>query len=242
MVTSVAKGRSRSSPTAASMWLSKPMSAAIGLVLDGVVAEPPSTLHPVRLFGRCMERVEVAAYRDTRASGIAHVAVGTGLGLAGGAMVSSTAAATCIAVAGRELRRVALSIGVALEGKDLERARELLPSLVGRDVATLDASDMARAVVESVAENTVDAVVAPALWGAVAGAPGAFGYRAVNTMDSMVGYRNDRYLHYGWASARLDDVAAFVPARLTALFVVLVRPRSAWSVRRARGTPRVASS
>ena len=85
---------------------------------------------------------------------------------------------------------------------------------------------MARAVVESVAENTVDAVVAPAWWAASRGAPGVLGYRAVNTMDAMVGHRNDRYLRYGWASARLDDVAAFVPARLTAALVAVVRPAS----------------
>ena len=85
---------------------------------------------------------------------------------------------------------------------------------------------MARAVVESVAENTVDAVVAPAWWAAIAGAPGVTGYRAVNTMDAMVGHRDDRYRRYGWASARLDDVAAFVPARLTVLLVAAVRPRA----------------
>ena len=115
--------------------------------------------------------------------------------MAAGAIVGSTAAATYLAVAGRELRE---------HGRvDRRRARirrtssapeTLLPSLVGRDVAHLDARGMARAVVESVAENTVDAVVAPAWWAALAGAPGALGYRAVNTMDSMVGHRNDRYL------------------------------------------------
>jgi adenosylcobinamide-phosphate synthase len=92
---------------------------------------------------------------------------------------------------------------------------------------------MARAVVESVAENTVDAVVAPAWWAAVAGAPGVTGYRAVNTMDAMVGHRDDRYLRYGWASARLDDVAAFIPARLTAALVAVVRPRAAGAIWRA---------
>jgi adenosylcobinamide-phosphate synthase len=128
---------------------------------------------------------------------------------------------------------VAVSIGDALEAADLEQARRLLPSLVGRDVAELDAPGMARAVVESVAENTVDAVVAPAWWAAIAGAPGAFGYRAVNTMDAMVGHRSDRYLRYGWASARLDDVAAFLPARLTAVLVAVVRPRAAGAIWRA---------
>ena len=116
------------------------------------------------------------------------------------------------------------------EADDLEKARGLLPALVGRDPKELGADEIARAVVESVAENTVDGVVAPALWGAVAGAPGAFGYRAVNTLDSMVGHRSTRYVNYGWASARLDDALAWVPARLTAALVALVRPRAARAV------------
>jgi adenosylcobinamide-phosphate synthase len=101
---------------------------------------------------------------------------------------------------------------------------------VGRDPDGLDEAEITRAVVESVAENTVDAVVAPAFWAAVGGAPAALGYRAVNTLDSMVGHRSVRYRNYGWASARLDDLLGWVPARLTALLVVLVRPRAAAAV------------
>src|SRR6185436_2551829 len=89
---------------------------------------------------------------------------------------------------------------------------------------------LARAVVESVAENTVDAVVAPALWAAVLGGAGALGYRAVNTLDAMVGHRSDRYERYGWASARLDDAANWVPARTTAALVAAVRPAAASAV------------
>ena len=128
-------------------------------------------------------------------------------------LVGSTAVSAWLAVAGRALRAAAVQVADALDDGDLARARVLLPTLVGRDVATLDAKGIARAVVESVAENTVDAVVAPALWAATAGAPGALGYRAVNTLDSMVGHRSDRYEHYGWASARLDDAAAWLPSR-----------------------------
>jgi adenosylcobinamide-phosphate synthase len=190
-------------------------------------------MHPVRLFGLCMDHVEARAYRDDRKAGIAHAALGAGLGVAAGAVIGSTGVATYVAVAGRELRDIAASIGDALESADLERARQLLPSLVGRDVADLDGAAMARAVVESVAENTVDAVVAPAWWAAIAGAPGVLGFRAVNTMDAMVGYRNDRYRRYGWASARLDDIAAFAPARLTAVLVAAVRPRTAPAIWRA---------
>jgi adenosylcobinamide-phosphate synthase len=205
----------------------------MGVVADGVIGEPPPPLHPVRLFGLGMHHVESVGYRDDRGAGVVHVALGTGVGLAAGAIVGSTATATYVAVAGRELRAIATSIGDALESCDLERARALMPSLVGRDVSRLDAAGMARAVVESVAENTVDAVMAPAWWAVIAGAPGALAYRAVNTMDSMVGYRNDRYLRYGWASARLDDVAAYGPARLTALLVAVVRPGAAREIWRA---------
>jgi adenosylcobinamide-phosphate synthase len=124
-------------------------------------------------------------------------------------------------------------VDCALTAGDLEEARRRLPALVGRDSSELDESEVARAVVESVAENTVDAIVAPALWAAVAGAPGALGYRAVNTLDAMVGHHSERYENYGAASARLDDVANWVPARVTAGLVALVRASSAREIRRA---------
>src|SRR5690606_15478706 len=108
--------------------------------------------------------------------------------------------------------------------------REALPALVGRDPTHLDASEISAAVIESLAENTVDAVIAPAFWGLIAGAPGAWSYRAVNTMDAMVGHRSDRYLRFGWSSARLDDLANLVPARLTAALVMLCRPRQTRAV------------
>jgi adenosylcobinamide-phosphate synthase len=142
----------------------------------------------------------------------------------------STALATSSAVAGRALVATARDVGRSLQVDDIEGARELLPSLVGRDPSGLERGEIARAVVESVAENTVDAVVAPAFWASVAGAPGALGYRSVNTLDSMVGHRSPRYANYGWASARLDDALAWIPARLTVVLVVLVRPHAAKAV------------
>jgi len=111
-----------------------------------------------------------------------------------------------------------------LSAGDLAGARERLAHLCGRDPCALDAEGLARATVESVAENTSDAVVAPLVWGAVAGVPGLLGYRAVNTLDAMVGHRSHRYLRFGWASARLDDVANLVPARLTAALAVVLAP------------------
>jgi adenosylcobinamide-phosphate synthase len=143
----------------------------------------------------------------------------------GGAL--AVALATYVAVAGRALGVAARQVADALQAGDLDAARAGLPALVGRDPAGLDEQEMARAVVESVAENTVDAVVAAAVWAAIGGAPGVFAYRAINTLDAMVGHRSPRYARYGWAAARLDDAAGWVPARLTAVLVAAVRPASA---------------
>jgi adenosylcobinamide-phosphate synthase len=107
---------------------------------------------------------------------------------------------------------------------DLQGAFDRLSHLCGRNPSSLDAAGLARATVESVAENTSDAVVGPLLWGAIAGVPGLLAYRAVNTLDAMVGHRSDRYLRFGWAAARLDDVANLLPARLTAALTVLLAP------------------
>jgi len=177
-----------------------------------------------------MRAVERLAYSDRRVAGAVHAGAGLVLGAASGGLVGSTAVATYLAVAGRALRDAAVEVEEALRVGDLGRARTLIPALVGRDPDDLDGKEMARAVVESVAENTVDAVVAPAVWAALAGGAGALGYRAVNTMDATVGHRSARYERYGWAAARLDDAANFVPARLTALLVAAVRPRRARAV------------
>ena len=204
--------------------------SALGIVADRLLGEPPAPVHPVVAFGRVMRALERSIYRDARLPGVVHATVGLGLGLAAGTLVRSAAVATWLAVAGRALATAAGDVASALEAGDLDRARALLPALVGRDPSGLDEKEVARAVVESVAENTVDAVVAPALWAAIAGAPGALGYRAVNTLDAMVGHRSDRYRNYGWASARLDDLAGWVPARVTAALVAGVRPGTAGAV------------
>ena len=209
------------------------VSVAAGLLADRILGEPPASLHPVAAFGSAMNAVERRLHRDTRIAGAAHAALGLGLGLAAGRAVRSTSVATYLGAAGRMLGTSATQISGALEAGDVEGARRLLPSLVGRDPSSLDEKGIARAVVESVAENTVDAIVAPALWAAVAGAPGALAHRAVNTMDAMVGHRTDHYDRYGWASAKLDDAMAWVPARATAGLVALVRPARAGDVWRA---------
>jgi adenosylcobinamide-phosphate synthase len=209
------------------------LAAAVGVVADLVFGEPATEPHPVAAFGTVMAWVEHALYRPRRASGVVHAMAGLGLGVAAGSFVRNTALATYISVAQKALTDAGLDVAGALEDHDLPRARQLLPALVGRDPSDLGVTEISRAVVESLAENTVDAVVAPALWGALCGAPGTLGYRAVNTMDATVGYHNDRYEQYGWASARLDDVANYVPSRLTAALVVAVRPGSARDIWRA---------
>lgn len=124
-------------------------------------------------------------------------------------------------------------MAAALEAGDLAAARRRLPHLAGRNPERLDETELARATVESIAENTSDAVVAPLVWGAAAGVPGLLAYRAINTLDAMVGHRSPRYERFGWASARLDDAANLLPARLTAALTVLAAPIAGGSPRRA---------
>jgi len=208
------------------------LGAACGLLADRAFGEPPAALHPVAAFGRLMNAVERVGYAPSRAAGVRYTAVGVAVGLAAGGALP-TAVVVAGAAAGRALRLAAVGVRDALVASDLERARALVPTLVGRDPSDLDASGLAAAVIESLAENTVDAVVAP-VWWAVAAGPGAAGaYRALNTMDAMVGHRSERYAQFGWASARLDDLANLVPARLTALLIAAVRPRARTAIARA---------
>lgn len=210
--------------------MNRPLGAALGVLADLALGEPPIAAHPVAQFGRAMNAVERALHRDSRTAGVVHAAIGVALGGATGAALGSTAFTTYLVTAGRGLGDAAREVESALSAGDLGAARASLPALAGRAPSGLDEKEIARAVVESVAENTVDAVVAPAWWAALGGAPAAGAYRAVNTLDAMVGHRSARYLRYGWASARADDIAAFVPARLTAVLVAAVRPRAASSV------------
>jgi adenosylcobinamide-phosphate synthase len=209
------------------MWL---VGAACGVFIDRLVGEPPTSVHPLVYFGRAMDIVERTIYRDSRRRGVLHALMGTSLGGAAGQLVRSTALASYVAIGGRALGEAANAVEDALSREDLNRARELLPALVGRDARALDETEISRAVVESVAENTVDAVVAPVMWAALCGPVGALAYRAINTLDAMVGHHSERYEKYGWASARLDDVVNFVPARVTALLVALVRPRTTFDI------------
>lgn len=149
--------------------------------------------------------------------------IGLGVGVRGGG-IPVTALATWTVLGGRSLARAGREMADRLEVGDLTGARALLPSLCGRDPEALDADGLARAALESIAENTSDATVAPLVWGAIAGVPGLLGYRAINTLDAMIGYRNDRYRQFGWAAARIDDLANLLSARLTGLLTAALAP------------------
>ena len=173
-------------------------------------------------------------WRDDRAAGAGYAALLVGapavLGLLARRLpapwlVAATALGTWTVLGSRSLSAEAEAVAAHLRRGDLPAAREQLTHLVGRRTDTLDEAEIARATVESVAENTSDAVVAPLLWGAVAGLPGLLAYRAVNTLDAMVGHHSPRYENFGWASARADDAANYLPARLTAALTAAGRAR-----------------
>ncbi|MFF3837302.1 cobalamin biosynthesis protein [Streptomyces sp. NPDC001930] len=220
--------------------------AAAGLAVDLLLGDPRRG-HPVAAFGRAAAAVENRLHHDHRGWGALHTAVCAGSTVALGALaaravrnrpaaaVALTAASVWAVVGGTTLGREARAIGGALAAGDLDVARERLPHLCGRDPQSLDGPAMARAVVESVAENTSDAVVGALFWGAVAGVPGLVGFRAVNTLDAMVGHKSPRHRRFGWASARLDDVAGWPGARLTAVLATVAggNPRGALNAWRA---------
>jgi len=135
-----------------------------------------------------------------------------------GIIAVALAAGTLIAQ--QSLHRHVANVAIALETKDLGAGRAAVSHIVGRDTATLDAAGIARAAIESLAENFSDAVVAPVLWLTIAGLPGAALYKAINTADSMIGHRTERYAAFGWAAARLDDLVNLPASRLAALLLI----------------------
>jgi adenosylcobinamide-phosphate synthase len=212
------------------MTLPMPPGTAAGLAL-GYLADcalgDPQRRHPVAGFGGLASALEKRSYADTRPAGIRHVAALVGGAVALGKLLDHsgrrhpvigtmiTAAMTWTVLGGRSLLLEARTIASQLQADQIELARDRVRNLVGRETTGLSAEEIARATVESVAENTADAVVAPLFWGALAGLPGLLGYRAVNTLDAMIGHRSARYLRFGWAAARLDDLANWIPARMT---------------------------
>lgn len=221
------------------------VSSAAGLVV-GFVADrllgDPTRFHPVAGFGRLAAGLESRTYASSRTRGILHVSTLVGTTVAAGAALDRTsrgrpllhaavtAVATWAVLGGSSLEREANEVARLLADGKLPEAREQLTHLVGRDTSSLEEAEIVRAVVESVAENTSDAVIAPLLLGGLGGIPGLLGYRAANTLDAMVGHRSARYEKFGWASARLDDLLNLSGARLTALLTVALGPDSAGAI------------
>ena len=205
------------------------------MVLDLLLGDPRWFPHPVKFIGRFAALLEAPyrkAFRNARLAGV--ITVLSVLAVTGGVTYAIIAAAGFIhpwlddaasvillytTLSAKDLRDHSMNVYRALDTGNLDEARGKVAMLVGRDTDVLDEAGVVRATVESVAENTVDGVTAPLLFAIVAGPVGAMLYKAINTLDSTFGYKNERYLEFGWASARLDDLANFIPARLTALFI-----------------------
>jgi adenosylcobinamide-phosphate synthase len=213
---------------------------AAALLLDAVLGEPPEAVHPTVLMGLMISAFEKRALRmeSPRSRRLAGIVLAVSVPslvfvstrkilslvpckprwMIGTALIFTT-------LSMRGLGKAAGDVEMELREGRLERARTRLGHLVGRDTGDLSESEVCRAAVESVAENTSDGVVAPMFYGALFGAPGALAYKAVNTLDSMVGYRQPPYEDLGWASARLDDLANLTPSRLTMLCTAAISAR-----------------
>lgn len=202
-------------------------------LVDLFIGDPAGIPHPVVLMGKSISSLEELLRRIVksppakRLAGVILVATIVGSsyfithlivkslgGLSRALAAGATVWFISTTIAARGLDRAAMTVYDLLLKGDLASARRQLSYIVGRDTDDLSESHIMRAAVETVAENTVDAVVSPVFYAFLGGAPLAMAYRAINTLDSMVGHRNERYLHFGWAGAKLDDIANWVPARL----------------------------
>ena len=220
----------------------------LAYLLDIIVGDPPRVPHPVVIIGKAISVLEGILYSPGRVRG-----------LLGGAFMALTVVASAYAagagllhllrsinpwlasiaeiwiisttLAARGLAGAARDVLDPLTRSDLPAARIMVGRIVGRETASMDTRGVVRATVETVAENTVDGVIAPLFYALVGGAPLALAYRAVNTLDSMVGYKNERYMYFGRFSARLDDAANYIPARISGLMILA----AAWITGRRAG-------
>ncbi len=239
-----------------------PFELIAAFLLDLAIGDPRWLPHPVRLIGRGIAFLENSIRpripkNYEKIAGVLLVVlivlpaaliaflISEALNLPGRGILAVAAAAIMIylvatTIALRELVSSANLVISSVKQGDLVAARGKLSMIVGRDTQSLDENGVLRAAIETVAENLSDGVIAPVFYLAIGGLPLAIAYKAINTLDSMVGYKNEKYLSFGWAAARLDDIANFVPARLTGLLVVLAsfcyfllqRPGNAFSLAR----------
>ena len=228
------------------MTLTDPAVIFLALLLDFMVGDPAWLPHPVVAIGRLIHLLDHQLRRpwlNERLAGILLLllvvlsAAGITRGLLqlltyllplAGWIAAVLVSSTCLAA--RSLHKESSRVASALLAGDLPTSRHYLSFIVGRDTDGLEEQEIWRAVVETVAENTSDGIIAPLFWLAIGGPVAAMAYKAVSTLDSMVGYRNPRYLQFGWASARMDDLLNYIPARLSALLLVLSAPLAGYSL------------
>ena len=225
----------------------------VAMVLDSLIGWPQRLYaaigHPVTWIGALIRRLDLALNHDSardlsrRIAGVvtALVVIGGTGGLAWALQSALPAGWLGIVIGGvlawpllalRAMYAHVAAVVSPLQNNDLAQARFAVSMIVGRNAAVLDEAGVARAAMESLAENTSDGIVAPLFWGAVLGLPGIAGYKAINTLDSMIGHRTHRFEAFGWASARIDDLVNLIPARLTGVVFALVSaaPRQAAKV------------
>lgn len=217
------------------MIISHLLALTIAVLIDRIVGDPPNWPHPVKWMGSLIYRLDKSLNRGCakKRKGIAMLA--TVLLMVGGvsffiirllyeihpiAGILGESILIASAIAQKSLKEAGLSVYEPLKRGDLMESRHKLSYIVGRDTDKLDEPEIVRATVETVAENTSDGITAPLFWALIGGAPLALMYRAINTCDSMVGYRNEKYIHFGWASARLDDLVNWIPSRITSFCMV----------------------
>lgn len=223
------------------------LSITLAVMIDRILGDPPSWPHPVKWFGRLIssldKRLNHGGGRKWKGAGMLLIVM---LGVFLPSLFFSIAAYTLHPLAGivvegiliattiaqKSLKDAALEVYYPLKKEDLKEARLKLSYIVGRDTDHLHEPEIVRGTVETVAENTSDGVTAPMFWALLGGAPFALLYRAINTCDSMVGYKNEKYQEFGWASARMDDAANWIPSRLTG-FIMLLANRPLKTKRKA---------
>ena len=209
-------------------------------LLDAAVGDPRWFPHPVRWMGslvdwcdRCVYRLLLSAAQQRLAGVLLAVILPAGVYVAATMLIwlgssidplwgsAATVLLAWTTLAARDLIDHVVAVQQALQSVSLAEARTAVAQIVGRDTGEMDETDIVRATVETIAESTADGIVAPLFYLVLGGAPLALAYKAINTLDSMIGHLDDRYRWFGWASARMDDAANFIPARITALLLVL---------------------
>ena len=218
----------------------------LGFVLDQIIGDPMNFPHPIRLIGSLISFLDKKLLGDTSDSAssrktgkekalgliLCFLVIGITVLITDVISVVSymlntylgilvEAVLTCYILAAKSLKVESMKVYYALREGDIEKSRYAVSMIVGRDTKCLDEAGITRAAIETVAENTSDGVIAPVIYTFLGGPILGFAYKSINTMDSMVGYHNDRYEHFGFFAAKLDDIVNFLPARISALLMIL---------------------